>query len=41
MLNVVMKNHVYQYNNQKRLQKEGGATGLNLTGELGDLYLVW
>ena len=38
---VSMKNHIYQFENQNRLQNEGGATGLVETGELADVYMLW
>ena len=37
----VMGSHMYQFNGQSRLQLKGGATGLELTGELSDLIMLW
>ena len=36
-----MKNHVYRFKGQRILQLSGGSTGLDLTNELADLYMVW
>ena len=36
-----MKNHLYQFKGNVRLQKAGGPTGLDLTGELADLFMLW
>ena len=36
-----MKNHLYQFKGKVRLQKAGGPTGLDLTGELADLFMLW
>ena len=38
---VTMKNHIYTFNGVKRLQKSGCGTGLDATGELGDLFMLW
>ena len=35
-----MKKHVYKFNNQIRLQSEGGPIGLGLTGEVADCYMT-
>ena len=37
----VFGSHMYQFNGQFRLQLDGGATGLELTGELADLIMLW
>ena len=37
----VMGSHMYQFNGRFRLQLTGGATGLQLTGELADLIMLW
>ena len=37
----VMGSHMYQFNGEFRLQLTGGATGLQLTGELADLIMLW
>ena len=36
-----MENHIYQFDNVNRLQSSGGATGLDETGEVADLYMLW
>ena len=41
MLKICLENHVYEFNGQKRLQGDGCATGLTLTGDVGDLYMLW
>lgn len=40
-LTFVMKNHVYIFDNELRRQKEGGAIGLELTGLLARIYMIW
>ena len=35
-----LKNHVYQFGNQIRVQSEGGPIGLKLTGEVADCIMV-
>ena len=37
---VTLKNHVYQFKNQVRVQKNGGPIGLKLTGEVADCIMV-
>ena len=41
VLNVIMKNHVYNFNNELRKQKEGGAIGMDITGELAKVFMTW
>ena len=41
VLTVIMKNHVYNLNNILRRQKEGGAIGMDITGELAKVFMVW
>ena len=42
MLVTCMDNHVYQFNNEMRIQTKGGPIGLKLTGEIADcLMLDW
>ena len=36
-----MKNHVYTSDKQIKLQSKGGAIGLELTGVLAQLFMVW
>ena len=40
MLVVCMNNHVYQFDNNIRLQKQGGPIGLRLTGEIADCLMI-
>jgi hypothetical protein len=40
-LNTVMKQHTYIHNNEIRVQKKGGAIGLELTGALAQAVMVW
>ena len=41
VLEVIMKNHIYDFNNEMRRQKEGGAIGMDITGELAKVFMVW
>ena len=36
-----MNNHVYSFKNEFRLQKDCGPTGLDETGEVADIYMLW
>ena len=36
-----MKNHIYSFNGVKRIQCKGAATGLDETGDLADLFMLW
>ena len=38
---VSMRNHVYSFKNEYYLQCQGGSTGLDETGEVADLYMLW
>ena len=40
MLITCMNNHVYQFQNQCRIQKQGGPIGLKLTGEIADCIMI-
>ena len=40
-LSFIMKNHVYTFDKQIKLQSTGGAIGLELTGVLAQLFMVW
>ena len=40
-LSFVMKNHIYNFDNKLRKQQKGGASGLELTGLLARIYMVW
>ena len=35
-----MTNHVYRFDNKIRVQIDGGPTGLSLTGEVADCFMV-
>ena len=37
----IMKNHLYTFDNQIKLQTEGGPIGLELTEVLAQLFMVW
>ena len=41
VLTMVMKNHVYVFNNELRKQRNGRAIGLELTGLLARIYMIW
>ena len=41
VLETLMKNHVYEFKQELRKQKEGGAIGIDLTGELAKIYMTW
>ena len=36
-----MKNHTYQFDNKIRKQEKGGAIGVELTGELAQIFIIW
>ena len=40
MLITCMDNHVYQFENKVRIQKQGGPIGLKLTGEIADCLMI-
>ena len=40
MLITCMNNHVYQFENKVRVQKQGGPIGLKLTGEIADCLMI-
>ena len=37
----IMKNHIYEFDNKIYKQKEGGATGVELTGTMAQIFMVW
>ena len=41
LIKVCLTNHMYLFKNEARLQKEGCATGLDITGLATDLYMIW
>ena len=40
-INAVMKTHVYKFAGETRTQKQGGAIGLELTGEIAGIFMSW
>ena len=40
-LSVIMKNHVYMFNNEIKKQMKGGPIGLKLTGVLAQIFMIW
>ena len=40
LLTTCMDNHVYQFENQVRIQGKGGPIGLKLTGEIADCLMI-
>ena len=40
LIATTLKNHVHQFNNQLRIQRNGGPIGLKLTGEVADCVMV-
>ena len=36
-----MQNHIYQFNGISRQQVKGGPTGLDLTGLVADIFMLW
>ena len=40
-MKVVMKNHIYQFDNRYLKQKDGGAIGVGLAGEIANVFMVW
>ncbi|KAL9976409.1 hypothetical protein ACROYT_G013708 [Oculina patagonica] len=40
-LSVIMKNHVYTFNNEIKKQTKGGPIGLKLTGVLAQIFMIW
>ena len=36
-----MQNHLYQFHGDIHLQKDTGATGLDITGLVADVYMLW
>ena len=41
MLRTCLQSHMYKFNNSIYLQTGGMPTGLDLTGALSDLFMVW
>jgi len=40
-LTVIMKNHLYTFDNEIRKQTKGGPIGLKLTGVLAQSFMIW
>ena len=40
-ISVVMKNHMYRFNDDTYLQREGGPIGLELTGAVARVFMLW
>ena len=38
---VVMESHVYKFNGKTYQQSQGGAIGLELTGAVARVYMIW
>ena len=41
VLTVIMKNHVFTFDNEIRKQTKGGPIGLKLTGVLAQVFMMW
>ena len=41
VLTMIMMNHVYNFNNELRRQKEGRAIGMDITGEIAKIFMSW
>ena len=37
----IMKNHIYEFDNKIYKQKEGGAIGVELTGTMAQIFMLW
>ena len=40
-IKVIMKNHVYSFDGKMRKQSKGGPIGLDLTGDLMQIFMMW
>ena len=40
-INEVMSAHVYKFNGEIRKQMNGGAIGLEMTGEIAGVFMMW
>ena len=40
-LTAVMRSHLYKFNQEVFLQKEGGPIGLKLTGAISRVFMLW
>ena len=41
IIKFIMSNHVYQFDNKIHKQEKGGAIGVELTGELAQIFMIW
>ena len=41
VIKFIMKNHVYEFDNKIHKQSKGGAIGVELTGDLTKVFMVW
>ena len=41
IIKIAMKNHIYQFKNEVRIQNDSGATGFDLTGLVADVFMIW
>ena len=41
VIKFIMKNHVYEFDNKIHKQNKGGAIGVELTGDLTKVFMVW
>ena len=37
----IMKNHIYTFENQIKMQSDGGPIGLELTGDVAQVFMMW
>ena len=40
-IKVVMNGHIYKFNGETKQQKEWGAIGLEITGEIAGVFMQW
>ena len=40
-IKVVMNGHVYKFNGETKQKEEGGAIGLEITGEIAGVFMQW
>ena len=41
VVKLIMNNHVYTFDGKKRKQNKGGPIGLDLTGDLAQIFMMW
>ena len=37
----IMKNHIYEFDNHMYKQAKGGPIGLEITGDIANIFMVW